>query len=94
MKVGKYKLILNPRTLYSKTPIYVYSTDICHTITMSSISPNATSAEKFAKYYRQKCINLLEKMTKNCFRMFRDETTTKEQLLKRFFELKEKLDKL
>jgi uncharacterized protein (DUF1684 family) len=54
----------------------------------------STSPETFAKYYRQKCINLLEKLTKNLYRMFRDETSTKEQLLKRFFELKDKLDAL
>lgn len=57
-------------------------------------SSKITSPETFAKYYRQKCINLLEKLTKNLFRMFRDENTTQEQLLKRFFELKGKLDKL
>lgn len=53
-----------------------------------------TSPETFAKYYRQKCITLLEKLTKNLFRMFRDDATTKEQFLRRFFELKDKLDKL
>jgi hypothetical protein len=53
-----------------------------------------TSEEAFAKYYRYKCINLLEKLAKNLFRMFRDESTTKKQLLTRFFELKDRLDKL
>ena len=36
----------------------------------------------------------MEKLCKNMFRMFRDETTTLEQVSKRFFVLKEKLDKL
>lgn len=54
----------------------------------------ATSPETYAKYYRQKCINILEKLTKNLFRMLRDSSTTKEQLCMKFFELKEKLDGL
>lgn len=58
------------------------------------ISYRWTSEEAFAKYYRYKCINLLEKLTKNLFRMFRDESTTKEELLRRFFELKDRLDTL
>lgn len=56
--------------------------------------PQKTSEKQFDKYYRQKYIQLLEKIMKNLFRMFRDETTTKEQITSRFFELKEKLDNL
>ena len=43
---------------------------------------------------RQKAINLLEKIMKNLFRMFRDEKTTKEQVAERFFFLKGQLDDL
>jgi hypothetical protein len=52
------------------------------------------SASKLATYNRQKCINLLEKITKNLFRMFRNEDTTKEQITERFFFLKKQLDTL
>ena len=44
------------------------------------------------KYQRQRYITFLEKVTKNLFKMFRDETTTQEQFLKKFQELKKKLD--
>ncbi len=44
------------------------------------------------KYQRQRYITFLEKVTKNLFRMFRDEKTTQEQFLKKFHELKKKLD--
>ncbi len=44
------------------------------------------------KYQRQRYITFLEKVTKNLFRMFRDEKTTQEQFLKKFRELKKKLD--
>ena len=44
------------------------------------------------KYQRQRYITFLEKVTKNLFKMFRDETTTQEQFLKKFSELKKKLD--
>ncbi len=44
------------------------------------------------KYQRQRYITFLEKVTKNLFRMFRDEKTTQEQFLKKFYELKKKLD--
>ncbi len=44
------------------------------------------------KYQRQRYITFLEKVTKNLFRMFRDEKTTQEQFLKKFNELKKKLD--
>ena len=44
------------------------------------------------KYQRQRYITFLEKVTKNLFKMFRDETTTQEQFLKKFDELKKKLD--
>ncbi len=44
------------------------------------------------KYQRQRYITFLEKVTKNLFRMFRDEKTTQEQFLKKFCELKKRLD--
>ena len=48
--------------------------------------------KQIEKYQRQRYITFLEKVTKNLFRMFRDETTTQEQFLKKFQELKKKLD--
>jgi 5'-deoxynucleotidase YfbR-like HD superfamily hydrolase len=48
--------------------------------------------KQIEKYQRQRYITFLEKVTKNLFRMFRDEKTTQEQFLKKFDELKEKLD--
>ncbi len=48
--------------------------------------------KQIEKYQRQRYITFLEKVTKNLFRMFRDETTTQEQFLKKFSELKKKLD--
>ncbi len=48
--------------------------------------------KQIEKYQRQRYITFLEKITKNLFRMFRDETTTQEQFLKKFSELKTKLD--
>ncbi len=48
--------------------------------------------KQIEKYQRQRYITFLEKITKNLFRMFRDETTTQEQFLKKFQELKKKLD--
>ncbi len=48
--------------------------------------------KQIEKYQRQRYITFLEKVTKNLFRMFRDETTTQEQFLKKFNELKKKLD--
>jgi 2-oxo-4-hydroxy-4-carboxy--5-ureidoimidazoline (OHCU) decarboxylase len=47
--------------------------------------------KQIKQYQRQKYITLLEKVTKNLFRMFRDEKTTQEQFLKKFEELKGKL---
>jgi len=49
---------------------------------------------KLATFNRQKAIQLMEKITKNLFRMFRDESTTKEQIEERFFHLKKQLDDL
>jgi uncharacterized FlgJ-related protein len=43
--------------------------------------------KQIEKYQRQKYITLLEKVTKNLFKMFRDEKTTQEQFLKKFREL-------
>jgi len=48
--------------------------------------------KQIEKYQRQRYITFLEKVTKNLFRMFRDEKTTQEQFLKKFDELKKKLD--
>jgi len=48
--------------------------------------------KQLIKYNRQKSINLLEKITKNMFKMFRDEQTTTTQLIKKFTSLKKKLD--
>jgi len=48
--------------------------------------------KQIEKYQRQRYITFLEKVTKNLFKMFRDETTTQEQFLKKFQELKRKLN--
>ena len=48
--------------------------------------------KQIEKYQRQRYITFLEKVTKNLFKMFRDDTTTQEQFLKKFDELKKKLD--
>lgn len=52
------------------------------------------SDRKVATHNRQKAILLLEKISKNMFRMFRDDETKKEAITKRFFELTKQLDKL
>lgn len=48
--------------------------------------------KQIEKYQRQRYITFLEKVTKNLFKMFRDEKTTQEQFLKKFDELKTKLN--
>ena len=48
--------------------------------------------KQIEKYQRQRYITFLEKVTKNLFKMFRDEKTTQKQFLKKFKELKSKLD--
>ena len=48
--------------------------------------------KQIEKYQRQRYITFLEKVTKNLFKMFRDENVTQEQFLKKFDELKKKLD--
>jgi len=50
--------------------------------------------KQIEKYQRQKYIAFLEKTTKNLFKMFRNEATSQEQFIKKFHELKEKLDGL
>jgi hypothetical protein len=50
------------------------------------------TAKQIEKYQRQRYITFLEKVTKNLFKMFRNKNTTKEQFLKKFDELKIKLD--
>ena len=52
------------------------------------------TSKQIEKYQRQKYISFLEKTTKNLFRMFRNETTTQEQFLQKFHELKKKLDEM
>jgi hypothetical protein len=61
---------------------------------MTTINPYGLSQKDLDQYRRQKCITILEKITKSCFKMFRDPTTTKEQFVHRFFVLKKKLDQL
>lgn len=58
---------------------------------MSTTSPNVVSAKQLAKHQRQKCINLLEKITKNLFRMFRNGEIPQEVVVDRFFVLYNKL---
>jgi hypothetical protein len=48
--------------------------------------------KQIEKYQRQRYITFLEKLTKNLFKMFRDETVSQEKFLKKFDELKKKLD--
>ena len=48
--------------------------------------------KQIEKYQRQRYITFLEKVTKNLFKMFRDEKTTQVQFLKKFEELTKKLD--
>ena len=48
--------------------------------------------KQIEKYQRQRYITFLEKVTKNLFKMFRDEETSQEEFLKKFKELKKKLD--
>jgi hypothetical protein len=59
---------------------------------MASTSKLITSDRHTDKFNRRKCINALEKMTKNMFRLFRDETTTNQQLIDRFTVLKKRID--
>jgi len=46
------------------------------------------------KYNRQRYITYLEKITKNLYKMLRDENTTQEKFINRFIELKTAFDKL
>ncbi len=50
--------------------------------------------KQIEKYQRQKYIARLDKISKNLFRMFRQEDITAEQYLTKFDELKQGLDKL
>lgn len=54
---------------------------------MNSKSPHTLSAKQLAKYQRQQCINLLEKMTKYLFRIFRAQQLSEQEIAKRFFVL-------
>lgn len=57
------------------------------------IDPRQTE-KQIAKFKRQKCINLMEKLMKNLFRMFRDESIELPAIQKRFQTLKTKIDSL
>jgi hypothetical protein len=59
---------------------------------MASTSKLTTSDRHTDKFNRRKCINALEKMTKNMFRLFRDEQTSNQQLVDRFTILKKRID--
>jgi len=50
--------------------------------------------KQIEKYQRQKYITFLDKVSKNLFRMFRDEEISAKQFCKKFDELKQKLDSL
>ncbi len=50
--------------------------------------------KQIEKYQRQKYITFLEKISKNLFRLFRQEETTAEQFLTKFDELMKKLGEL
>lgn len=50
-------------------------------------------APHLAKHNRRKYINLLEKIMKNMFRLFRDETSSKEEIIVKFNELNTRMDK-
>ena len=56
-----------------------------------SSTGKSTLAKQLAKHQRQKCINLLEKITKNLFRMFRNTDIPQDVLVDRFFVLYNKL---
>ncbi|HHD75436.1 MAG TPA: hypothetical protein ENK82_04830 [Campylobacterales bacterium] len=49
------------------------------------------TAKQIEKYQRQRYITFLEKVTKNLFKMFRDENTTQEVFVNKFNDLKKKL---
>jgi len=52
----------------------------------------AYTQKQIDKFNRQKYITELEKISKNLFRMFRDEKVKAQELQKRFAQLKERLD--
>jgi hypothetical protein len=54
----------------------------------------AFTQSQIDKYNRQKYITHLEKITKNLYKMLRDESTTQEKFIQRFIELKTSLEKL
>ncbi len=58
---------------------------------MTSTSPQGISPQQLAKHHRQQCINLLEKMTRYLFRVFRAKNIDEETIAKRFFVLYDKL---
>ena len=58
---------------------------------METNSPNVMTPKQIAKYQRQQCINLLEKITKNLFRMFRNTEMKQSDVEERFSVLYTKL---
>ncbi|MBD3795121.1 MAG: hypothetical protein IE878_01765 [Epsilonproteobacteria bacterium] len=50
--------------------------------------------KQIEKYQRQKYITTLEKITKNLFKIFRDDNSTQKELTEKFTRLKKELDKL
>jgi predicted RecB family endonuclease len=58
---------------------------------MTTTSPQGISPQQLAKHHRQQCINLLEKMTRYLFRVFRAKNIDEQTIAKRFFVLYDKL---
>ena len=52
------------------------------------------TSKQVEKYKRQKYISVLEKCTKNLFRLFRNENSTIENYRNKFIQLKKELDRL
>jgi len=50
--------------------------------------------KQIEKYNRQKYISFLEKITRNLFKMFRDKNITQNEFLNRFYNLKDRLNRL
>jgi hypothetical protein len=90
------KLLLDARVYFFKaihSRIFTFKSETKHyDDSMASTSKLTTSVKHTDKFNRRKCINALEKMTKNMFRLFRDEQTTNQQLVDRFTILKKRID--
>ena len=61
---------------------------------MIPISSKDIIQKNLSQQKRQKCISILEKITKTCYNMFRNPLITKAMMLKKFSILKKKLDQL